>query len=254
MFKRIMFIPLFVIFSLISCKEDSISTKKIANLLQNLGIGDSAVSAVLYITGGKTCNPYFPDPDSNSLNVFAYITDDYQFVNPTNISADGIPLTNMDNFVGQLGGRLNYYPVYPNNHITWNINGWGGQNYTGNQEIPVKMSFININPLDTINTNTNNIIQYSGNENNDSIYIHIFPSPDNRIILNIDSIPGNNDIYLLVPDNGQVIINSSLFSNHPKNIYYDFNLVKTKTQIEAFNGFRICKKSLCSLCSIFFIK
>ena len=243
-------------FLLCSCEDSFLKdyNKNTHNgILGTLSLEEPA-AVVLYTTAGKHYTQFFDRPDSNSVNVYAYITDGSDFVNPTSVYANNFELANMDNYVGQYSALVTPFPQGPPYNIIWNIYGWANRDYHGVQDISNKLDFLNLNYLDTVHSSSNLSISYSGFENIDSVSVQIMlGSAENYYFFNLDTLLPNSEYYIDVPDNGNILIPSSVLSNLPQNIYYSIALTNYKISTEQFHEFTIVKRSLYTVSTSFFL-
>lgn len=240
-----------------SCDDAPVKVSDKEKLKELLGVMLSSledVDMVLYTTSGLQKSIYNDVPDSNKVTVFAYITDGYDFVNPSTVVANNEPLENMDNYYGQFIGSVAPFPTGPTYNISWNISGWAGINYNGIQTISNPMDYITPVYLDTIYSTQGLSITYTGAANVDSVSVSIVPAgSENFVLLGLTNSPSVNTYNLTFPDNGSIWISANVLSNLPKDLYYEIHLTNYKVSEETYMGRNILKHSLFSSSTCFYL-
>lgn len=238
-----------------SCDESPVNADKqtLKDLFGTMISSEDDVDMVLFTKSGINKTIYLDIPDSNMVTVFAYITDGYDFVNPSSVVANNEKLENMDNYEGQFMGLVNPFPAASPYNISWNINGWKGMNYNGIQEISNPMDYITPLYLDTVSSAQGFSITYTGAANVDSVSVSIVPAAENFAILGMTSFPSVGVYHLAFPDKGSIWIPASILSTFPNEIYYEIHLTNYKSSSETFKGRNILKHSLFSASTCFYL-
>ncbi|MCX7736412.1 MAG: hypothetical protein N2319_06830 [Candidatus Kapabacteria bacterium] len=252
--KSLIIPVIIILLFFISCDEKSLNFVKRNPLMGLLGLNDSTADMLLYTTSVYDYSRLTSNNDSNKVNVFAYITDGFDFVDPTSVIASNVKLTNMNDYVGQYSGLVDPFPQGPPYNISWIISGWSGRNYEGTQTISNKLELVDSHYLDTISSSNDFNILYTGYANEDSISIRILPaSGENFYFLGMTSSPSNSSVDFKALDNGNLIIPSSVLSNLPKNLYYTISICNYKRSSENYDGLIIYKYSLYNVATHIFL-
>lgn len=170
----------FVLFVALSSCDKAPTTmdnkNPLKNLLGSLLLDEDDAQMVFYTTSTIDKSQFHLREDSNAVYVYAYITDGFDFINPSSVMANNISLFNMDGYEGQFMELVEPFPVGPPHQIHWNIIGWSGINYQGIQEISNPLDFITPNYLDTVSATMGLTISYTGAAFSDSIRVSIRPA------------------------------------------------------------------------------
>lgn len=229
---------------LYSCDNSSVIDGKnpLSDIAKSLSLQNDSCDAVLYAIGSYD----YMNPSNNNVYVSAYLTDGYNFVDPTFISANNSLLVNMDEddpAVGQLHGIFEPFPQTQPYVISWVINGWAGYNYFGEQILANPMLFTSLNYLDTISASNGLNISYTGAEMTGYVDIRITHAiGENDIFLGNYPV-GYKSISLRTVDDGSVSISSTDIANLPKNYYYEIILSHSKSSTETISNRKLLKHS-----------
>jgi hypothetical protein len=211
----------------------------------------NAVSAILYHSAGLFYNsPFGPIEMSD---VTTYLTDGYQFVNPTSIFVEQNQLVRIDNLNGQYGGIVSLNNL-PYDYFTWQINGYLGSSITLNQKFSNPILFTNFNWGDTISQSLGKTLNYNGSQ------------PNSTLFLNVQNDPGSNEIYRndttlymtegfskFLPDNGVFTITPQDLSILMPGRYYMLMIDHDYYESEPYQGTYIGKYSKYHITTTFFL-
>ena len=231
-------------FLLLSCENSNEVqiNNKLKNLAAQLGFIDSP-ELILYTVSQKPNQAYLSGLDSNYVEAFAYITDGFDFVEPTEVRANSELLFIFGE--GQYSNKI--YPFPTNKIVNWDILGWSGIDYHGTQEISNPLDFIVPQYLDTVSASNGFYINYSGAADSGTISVCITPTaPENYALLGMISYPSIANISFEAPDNGTIFVPAALLSSIPKNMFYSIEINNYKLSQEEYSGRLIIKKSLFS--------
>lgn len=201
-------------FFLFSCENSNEvqNNQKLKNLAIQLGFS-AAPDLILYTTSQKSNQNYLSGLDSNYVEAFAYITDGFDFVDPTEVKANSeLLLIFEEGLSGQYSNMI--FPFPANKTVNWDIIGWSGIDYHGTQEISNPLDFVLPQYLDTVSASNGFHINYSGSANTGTIRVVIQPTaPENFIFLGMTSYPSIANISFDAPDNGTIFVPAALLSS-----------------------------------------
>lgn len=236
------------IFLNIACEESPIKNQKTKTLFNNLygsmmEEDTTQIVALLYhisgidyetVTEPRICDSYF----------LGYFTDGFQFVNPTNVSLNNIPLTICcDNPAGYFNGIVE---MNSSNNFTanWNLTNYLGTNWNVSQLTAYPMSLTNFNCIDTISKSLGKTITYNGFIPGEKIYVDIqYDAPLTELFLEATPPLSLHPIYKEVADNGSLQILPSDLIDQTINCYYYLRFYHISKSTEIINDKQILKYS-----------